>query len=141
MRRVYFIYSQNRTRDEELSSLLHNVLPTDIDIFDGEIADNKIVHIKKRIIIYTPEILLKRQRPIYMTENAYNSLITAEHIDTLEAAISLHESSSIDNTDNKRTKELLHFMLQQEEIVFGYGKIKEFVTRLKKNHIAPYPLF
>lgn len=127
MKKSFLIYSEDKEKDNEILEKLKYWLPTDIDIQKAKIKRNQLISLDGKLIDSLPLILEKKERPIYMTDDALDKMKNIELICKSFNAFNDIENISI----------FLSKMKKDREIIIGRSALAEFTENLKRHYFSP----
>lgn len=134
MERVYFIYSFNIERDNELVKKLHRFLPMNIDIAKVKIEDDYLVDLSGKKEKQMPYCMLKIERPIYITEDALEELIKREQADRIIGFSGRIKMVKFLSIRHKNLKNLILDLIDYKEIICEETNINRYIDELKKGN-------
>ncbi len=137
-KKIYFIYSNNKKRDENFLKNLHNLLPMNIDIIAGKIKDFYFVDINNREKRKIPFCIIQNERPIYITENTLERLIEIEQLDGILGLNRRVEFVELLKLKYKKFNNFPSKLMENKEIIIGAENIEDYIIELKERGFFSY---
>lgn len=125
-KRIYFIYSDNMDNDNLLIKKIHHSLPTQVDIVEAKILGNSLLDSNGKIINGLPGFLMRKEKPICLTETAYKSLSQINN----KNFFSPHFPSEQEK-EHTETRELFFKMHREKRLKIGEKSIRGVIEQLK----------
>ena len=133
MGKAYFVYSQNKGRDDGYLAKLHKLLPFNMDLIRAKIKDNFLYEIdnkNKRVIV--PQFLYECDRPIYIAGDALDVLVKIEENEKIIGFKSIKGISEFLKQKIITEKNLQWSFRSQKKLINGTDDIESFIGELEK---------
>ncbi len=133
MKRAYFVYSQNKGRDESYLAKLHRLVPFNIELIEAKLKDNFLYEMNDRNHrMLVPQFLYECDRPIYIAEDALNELVNIEESEKLIGFRSIRAISEFFKLKTHTIKDLELIFRSQKKLINGANNMEFFIKELEK---------